>query len=121
MYQQVKPMSEGQLLQCVKRIADNAFIPFDTDNTDYATYLAWLAEGNTPEPADVPPPPTVQEQLATLDADNMLTQRNLREAIMLMAEAFKAVSNNAVDLTAIPGVAKVYQVEAEAAQLRAQL
>ena len=71
--------------------------------------------------ASPPAPPTVIEQLAKLDADNALTQRNLRETIMLMNEAFKLVSNNAVDLSAIPGVAKVYAVEAEAAVLRAQL
>jgi hypothetical protein len=27
-------------------------IPFNPDNTDYQKYLEWVAEGNTPEPAD---------------------------------------------------------------------
>jgi hypothetical protein len=44
----------GAEAQCIKRIADNAFIPFDPANTDYAEYLAWLEAGNTPLPADTP-------------------------------------------------------------------
>ena len=38
--------------QCVLRVADNTFIPFDEANTDYQEYLEWVAEGNTPEAAD---------------------------------------------------------------------
>ena len=34
------------------RLSDNAFIPFDPDNTDYQAYLVWLSEGNEPLPAD---------------------------------------------------------------------
>ena len=39
---------------CIKRIADNAFIPMDQANTDSAEYLKWLAEGNEPIPAETP-------------------------------------------------------------------
>ena len=34
------------------RTTDNTIIPKDPDNTDYQEYLKWVAEGNTPEPAD---------------------------------------------------------------------
>ena len=57
MYQQIKPMFKGQPAQCIKRLSDNALIPFDPANTDYVAYLAWLAEGEEPLPADSAPVP----------------------------------------------------------------
>ena len=49
MYKLFNTVSGGRV---VERLSDQTFIPFNPDNTDYQEYLAWVAEGNTPEPAD---------------------------------------------------------------------
>lgn len=50
----------------ITRLADGASIPNDPANNDYAEYLEWLGAGNTPEPADVPAPPSYRELRALL-------------------------------------------------------
>ena len=52
MYKLVKDSITGNLQNQVQRLSDNAWIPFNPDNTDYQVYLKWVAEGNTPEPAE---------------------------------------------------------------------
>ena len=52
MYKLIKPLIENSEASMVKRLSDDAFIPFDPANNDYQKYLKWVAEGNTPEPAD---------------------------------------------------------------------
>ena len=51
MYKLVKNTLTGNV-NSVLRIADNAYIPFDPDNTDYQAYLKWVVEGNEPLPAE---------------------------------------------------------------------
>ena len=50
-YQYIKLLDGTIADNQIKRLP-NTFIPFAPDNTDYQVYLAWLAEGNTPLPAD---------------------------------------------------------------------
>ena len=52
MYIQVKNEKGIVLDNQIRRLLDNAYIPFDPDNTDYQAYLKWIEAGNTPEPAD---------------------------------------------------------------------
>lgn len=36
----------------VTRMADGVFIPADPNDANYQVYLQWVADGNTPAPAD---------------------------------------------------------------------
>jgi hypothetical protein len=51
MYKLIKDSLSNQI-NVVQRLSDNTFIPFNPDNSDYQAYLAWVAEGNTPLPAN---------------------------------------------------------------------
>jgi len=51
MYKLTKSIYSTEVFGVI-RLSDNACIPFDPANTDYQQYLAWLAEGNQPLPAE---------------------------------------------------------------------
>ena len=52
-YKLIKDRMTGAEDIVVKRTTDNAFIPFDENNTDYIKIQEWASEGNTIEAADV--------------------------------------------------------------------
>ena len=54
MYKKLISRATGVECDVVYYIDRNIYIPFDPANTDYQEYLKWLAEGNTPLPADEP-------------------------------------------------------------------
>jgi hypothetical protein len=53
MYKLVKSPYDG-IIRTVTLQTDTVLysIPFNPDNTDYQAYLKWVAEGNTPLPAE---------------------------------------------------------------------
>ncbi len=50
-YRQVKQMDGSVDPNVIQRTSDTAFIPNDPQNVDWVAYQAWLALGNTPDPA----------------------------------------------------------------------
>ena len=51
MYKLNKSTTSNEI-NAVQRLADNAFIPFDPDNTDYQAFLKYQAEGGKVYGAD---------------------------------------------------------------------
>ena len=52
MYKEIYDAKNKGKKDAIIRLSDNAFIPFDPDNTDYQQYLVWISKGNKPLPAD---------------------------------------------------------------------
>jgi len=59
----------------ILRLEDNAFIPPDPANTDYAAFLEWVEAGNTPDPAPEPVAPV-----------ELTTEQKLEAAGLTVAE-----------------------------------
>lgn len=114
------------------RISDGATIPADPLNTDYAAYLAWVAKGNTPAPADEPARPTAQEQIDALEREHMAPrwQREFtlgsmeREAVELGASQVPPLSAEqaiAVLRSKNAGYRRLKELDEQIAILRSQL
>ena len=50
----VNPNGSTTPAETILRVADNTFIRIDESVDAYQDYLEWVAEGNTPDPADQP-------------------------------------------------------------------
>ena len=79
-YKQLNDLMTGQTSDTILRVADNAYIPDDPANRDRQEYLAWLAEGNTPDPPDQIPPITTIPSFDFLSRFTPDEQREMQNA-----------------------------------------
>ena len=100
----------------ITRLADGASIPTDPRNGDYAAYLAWVAAGNTPAPADIPDPKLAIQ--ASIDSQEraVMLPRGTREFML----AYMTATFTSTQLASNPGFLKIKAFDDRITALRAQ-
>jgi hypothetical protein len=88
----------------VVRLADSAIIPNDERNSDYRSYLSWVADGNTAEPAATPEPPAPQPDYQLLY--NSILGSSVYQAIRAAATESLPLTLACVEFVAAMGDAK---------------
>lgn len=86
----------------ITRLSDGASIPADPRNTDYAAYIQWLTEGNTPTPYVKPPGEIIAEAASAQLAVDTLTVKT-DPAVTAMLLLSPAEQSTALDtMTTLP-------------------
>ena len=81
----------GNAAGSVTRASDRASIPDDDRNRDWRAYLAWCAEGNTPDPI---PAPVIDPAVAERKASEKSARDKIATTSALTADEESAMFGN---------------------------